>query len=306
MFDLSPIALRSIADHGFVAIRLLGMLALTPGVNAPSLSLHLRGILIVTLALIVTPNVSIQTQAVLSRDAYAQVSFEQRAAVDANVELDEFDSQLDQSSGGFRRIERNSEERFDTGYWIQQSIEELCLGLLLGAGASLVLQGFRMAGSLIEQQIGLPVATNGGNDIDLEGDGNGGELLQWLGTCLFLCVGGHLIFLSALLDTFNQFPVGYGAIGFSITDVVIGLVHLSVKLAVQIAAPIVVARLLISTLLASAGNSAPSIHSMGLSTIIRVGVGCIFLALCFSSLTSQLIDAMPVLIRNVIQGAEAA
>jgi len=286
--ELMIVVLRSLADHGLVFCRLLGLLALIPGISNSALSWQLRGILLLTLAGVITPNVSHDAHSVLTGNAIAQISFEQPAVPGiATIDRDAERGQRDDSTPKFP----------DRSWfaWIHLASAELCLGVLLGAGANLVLQGFRMAGALIEQQLGLSIASNNLSSGESEATGTG-ELFFWLGGALFLIAGGHLLFISTLLDTFRQFPVAYGEIDRHWGEVVVVLVHQSFKLALQLAAPIVATQILASTILSHAGAAAPQFNSLGVTVPLRFAAACLILVLTLSGLTDRLLESIPAML----------
>jgi flagellar biosynthesis protein FliR len=290
--DLGLVALRYLVDPLLVFCRILGLLVLIPGINAASLGWHLRAILLITLAAIIAPNVSADVQDLLNPSVIQQASREEPAFEDA--------APAESTSDELPATVKSPTRRRSVAGWIHAGLAELCLGLLLGVGANVVIQSFRMLGTLIEQQLGLSLAAGSQSELtDLES--GSGELMFWLGSVLFLIAGGHLLFIGTLLDTFREFPVGYGSDHSELNMIAAGLVHQSLKLALQLAAPIIATQILVSCSLSYAGNLAPQFNTTGVSSPIRIVTACVVLSLTLTGLADRIFDAIPAILLTARQ-----
>ncbi|MDB5388799.1 MAG: FliR [Planctomycetaceae bacterium] len=286
--ELAQFAMRMLAEHLLVFCRLLGLLVLIPGISTAALGWQLRAVLLITLAAIITPNVSRQVQAVLDPDTIQQASREEFAIPDLNpAESGELAGQ----SASKQTVQGNSISEL-----AHAALAELCLGLMLGCGANLVLQSFRMAGSVIEQQTGLSLGQTGGPESE-DGETGSGSLMFVFGGVLFLVAGGHLLCISTLLDTFQEFPVGYGSIASEPAVIIANLVHQSLKLALQLASPIIATQLLVSYTLAHAGNLAPQFNTNAIASPVRIVSACIVLSLTLTGMTERILDTIPVMLQ---------
>lgn len=282
--EIGPLALRVFGDHLLVFCRILGLLVLIPAINAAALGWQFRAILLVTLAAIITPNVSTGVQSILNPGTIQQVSREEPANLESDFAAGRNTSERDQATF--------ATSNGTVASWIYKGLTELCLGLVLGAGANLVMQSFRMAGSLIEYQTGLSLGQT--NSPEIEGGETGsGELLFGLGAVLFLIAGGHLLFISTLLGTFREFPVGFGSVSNELPELVASLVEQSLKVALQLAAPVLATQILASYCLAQAGNLAPQFNTTGISNPVRVVAAGIVLCFTLSGLSDRMLDLMP-------------
>ncbi len=265
-----------LADYLLVGCRLLGLLVTLPACNPSSIPWHFRVLMVVVLAGMITPNVSLSARRVLNpaEQQFAMVQFEN----------------TDASSVRHETV---------TGF-LGLAAGEVCLGLLLGIGANLILQAFRMAGQLIDQQTGLGVAAT--SAVDGAGEGSAfGELLFWIGNLLLVVLGGHLLLVSTLLETFRAFPPGCGNAPVEILPVVLQLIQQSLSLALQLSAPVIAAQLLVGLIAAHATSVAPQFQNVGTGTILKVVVALSVLTLALTGTTERLMELIPGSQQSVLQ-----
>lgn len=116
-------------------------------------------------------------------------------------------------------------------------MSELLIGALIGFVTDLLVSGMEFAGSLMDTQAGLSVASlldpSSGRSMSLLS-----LLLKWTATMMFLAIDGHHLVLSALMQSFNLLPVG------QIPNFSAGMLYVArlgtyiFALAVQLSAPI--------------------------------------------------------------------
>ncbi|MFN0053295.1 MAG: flagellar biosynthetic protein FliR [Planctomycetales bacterium] len=165
--------------------------------------------------------------------------------------------------------------------WAPLALGELSVGLALGFGGLLVFSAFAMAGQLIDQQLGLslgatflPEAPAGGS--------LSGQLLQGLGLMTFLLVGGDVLVITSLLDTFQAIPPGQAALPVSTVELLNELLQQSLLLTLQISAPIVMCVGCVGIALGWLGRTVPQMDLFGVGIPVRALVGWIVLGLALS------------------------
>lgn len=283
--------LALLADHLLVGCRLLGLLVALPGCNPATIPWQLRAMLLVVMAGMITPNVSLSARGALRPAATTSASREiQPVSHDRQLLQEKPAVELDSTSRSHSvpaARELTAIVRF-----LGLGAGELCLGFLLGIGANLILQGFRMAGQLIDQQTGLGITSSAGIDGE-EGGSAMGELLFWIGNLLLILLGGHLLLVSTLLETFRAFPPGCGAAPLDILPVAAELIQQSLSLALQLSAPVIAAQILVGLIVAHASSVAPQFQGVGTSAMLKVGIAMGVLALALSGTTERLIELIP-------------
>jgi flagellar biosynthetic protein FliR len=167
---------------------------------------------------------------------------------------------------------------------------EAIYGLALGLIASLLFAAVKIAGGIIERQMGLSMASV----MDpLSGD-NGqplGLLMEMIFILLLLSANGHHMFLLTLSKSYDVFAIGTiptidvllkGIMVASSTMLVLGL---------KLSAPILGAFLLMVVVLAIMARAAPEANILFLSLPLRVGLGLIMVSI-FIPFVSGFIDEL--------------
>lgn len=180
-------------------------------------------------------------------------------------------------------------------------IAEFSLGFLLGLGVTFLLSGLQLAGQMIDQQLGLEFGAVVNPDLQAGASVSTG-LLHLMGTVILLTmqpVNGHVMLLRATLETFDALPVGE-AVLFSQTHVLFTeLVHKSLLLGVQVAAPVLAAMSIVTVALGFLGHSVPQINQMVVGFPIRSLAGLLIMSVSLSGMGGILVDAVPEAIHDI-------
>jgi len=116
---------------------------------------------------------------------------------------------------------------------------ELVIGLFVGGTARLVMSTMQFAGSIIAFQIGLAMAQSfdpaQGAQSTLVG-----SFLSVLGVTLVFSFNLHHLMIMAMRDSYDMFPPGVMLPLGQVTELVVGTVATSFRIAMQLAAPFMV------------------------------------------------------------------
>lgn len=145
--------------------------------------------------------------------------------------------------------------------WIVKLVPVLASEFLIGFAISLAvmicLSGLQLAGLLIDRQSGALIG--GAYDPTLKSQTTAtGRFLVVFGLTLFIViepVGGHEQMIRSLLDSFRSLPPGQAMVSMSTVELLSRLVHESLQLAVQLAAPAVAGATLLAMTTAWLGRS---------------------------------------------------
>lgn len=143
---------------------------------------------------------------------------------------------------------------------------ELVVGVSLGLGLVVLFSGIQLAGGLIGRLGGLMLA----DVFDPAMDANVpllSRLLFLVTLAVFVCIGGHRLVMTALLDTFAALPPGGGSLPDTLADAFVTLLTQSFLLGVRAAMPLMVALLLSTLVLGLIGRTMPQLN------ILMVGFG---------------------------------
>lgn len=122
-------------------------------------------------------------------------------------------------------------------------INEFLLGFAISMGVLICLSGLQLAGLLIDRQSGIAVGTAYDPTMSSQSSVTG-RFLVTFGLVVFILlepIGGHERMLRSLVESFRAIPPGSAAVDLSMVELLSRLVHESLQLAVQFAAPAVAA-----------------------------------------------------------------
>ncbi len=181
--------------------------------------------------------------------------------------------------------------------WI--AIGEILLGLVLSLSVMLLFSSFQLAGELISFQMGFGFA--------LAADPQSGVtmmvLSRWFqitATLILFSLNGHHMILRAIVESFRSVPIG----SFTATDVAFGKVmFLSAQLFViglKVAAPIMLAMLLIQVGLGLMAKFSPQVNLLATTAPLTILMGFALLVLCAaiwgSAMEGHLMKLAPLLL----------
>ncbi|MDO8527194.1 MAG: type III secretion system export apparatus subunit SctT [Deltaproteobacteria bacterium] len=164
--------------------------------------------------------------------------------------------------------------------------KEILIGLSIGFAAAMMFYGFEAAGSMIDNQRGVSLARILIPELGEQSSITGNFLFQ-LFVVIFLTLGGHLFFLRAFFLSFQSLPL------FLFPQSVEGLMPVLdffmqmsgtiLFVAIQIAAPVIIAVLVTDIILGVTNRFAPQINVWELGFNLRgyVGILLLFLSLHF-------------------------
>ena len=154
-------------------------------------------------------------------------------------------------------------------------VQEVLTGLFIGFAMGLIFSGVRAAGELIGFELGLSIATA----FDPETGPNNviGAFLYLVAMLVFLLVNGHHVVLQALVLSYDAVPLNGLVFGGAAVDRLVRLTGLVFIVAVQCAAPVIVASFLVNVALAILARVAPAVNVFIVSFPVKIAVGMLVL-----------------------------
>ena len=159
-------------------------------------------------------------------------------------------------------------------------INEIITGLTLGFVTNLCFFSVRMAGQLIDSQIGFSMInmfdpSTSSNSTLLE------HLLYWSSLVLFFIIEGHHMLIRALIESFNAMTLGKFILSGESINFILNAFIEFFAIGLKIAIPLVLIILITDITLGLIGRAVPQINLMilGLPVKILVGLTCFTLAL---------------------------
>lgn len=162
--------------------------------------------------------------------------------------------------------------------------KEILYGMSIGLAAAMIFYGFDAAGQVIDAQRGASMAQifspQTGRQVTVFG-----QFSLQLGIVLFLSLGGHLLFLHSLFDSFRLLPIyelpNMGAGFLGMIDLFIRISGDVLLIATQLAAPILISIFVCDLILGVMNRISPAVNVLTLGFIIRgiMGVLIFFISL---------------------------
>lgn len=261
-----------------VVTRVSGLLVIGPMFGHPDIPLQMRVLLAIALSLLLTPSaVGLHGQAVFSHldgdhsgllePAEVPAIWESTVAELRTREGKPSDAAL--TAADFRLKFPFPESLLDLAWLVAA---EFGLGLALGLGVLIIMTGLQLAGNLIDSQLGVSLGEVFNPELETPTSFSS-DLLYLLGTVLLLGVGGHILMISALVDTFRALPVGYAQLSVPALEFLRNLVHQSFSLSLQVAAPIIGTLAVVGLTMGYLSHSIPQINVLTMGFPVRTLVG---------------------------------
>jgi flagellar biosynthetic protein FliR len=164
---------------------------------------------------------------------------------------------------------------------------ELLAGAVLGYLAATIVAGARMAGELVAAQAGLSTSTlldpETGEEI-----GPLGRLYGWIAMVAFLGLGGPLILVKVLVESYQAVPAGGLVISAETARAAFAQLGHALELALQAAAPVALALALAGIIMGWLSRAASSLPFVALALPIRTLIGVVLILLGLSTLYATL------------------
>jgi flagellar biosynthetic protein FliR len=175
------------------------------------------------------------------------------------------------------------------------TFEQIGFGIMMGLAVRMLFEVLMMSGMMLSMQMGLSMATMmdpaTGDSAPLLG-----HLFWMMGALLFFALGGHLLVLAVLVDSFLLWPVGTSLYQLNIT-VLLQMFGWMFGAALLVALPGVVAMLLVNLTFGIATRAAPSLNIfvLGFPMNMVLGFVCVYLTVVqtghrFSGMITEMLD----------------
>lgn len=299
-------AMAQFFTFSLVSVRISGLMLVGPLLGQSAVPAQIRVLLVLAAALLVTPVLPNQAQRAFREfDANSDGRLVKAEVPEAlHIRFETINEELGKPKD-FPIAQNEWRYRFESPQtltaWGILAVRELSFGFVLGLGMSIIFSGLQLAGEMIDQQTGIGLSGVFNPGLELQ-SGISGQMLFLLGMMVFLTmppVPGHLLVVSALLETFQVIPVGDARAGQSAIDLISDLVHQSLVLGIQIACPVLAAMAFTSLTMGFLSHTVPQINVLSLGFPIRALLNILILALSLSGTAYLIIDLIPAVIERL-------
>lgn len=178
-------------------------------------------------------------------------------------------------------------------------ISEIVLGLSIGLSIRLIFAGIQLAGQLAGFQMGFAIV----NVMDTFSSAQISIISQFnnlIAMLVFLVINAHHWLLRALVESFRIIPPFHFHFNSSMANHMIKLSGNMFIIAVQVAAPVIVALLLTSVALGLIARTVPQMNVFIVAFPLKIIVGILFMAFSLPYLISFLKQLFLVMGNNII------
>jgi flagellar biosynthesis protein FliR len=261
---MTALGLGSIENIALVAARFTGLIGVGAFLGHPLLSWRIRLTLIILLTMVVAPTLPSEMEEPprITRISHAfnLLGDSTKATRDRDDEAIRTKLSQPPSFASLAEFDDGSMSFPTKSHMIAKAIKELALGAVLGLGAIIVLSGLRLGGEWLDRHSGLGIGSVLNPEFLSEGSATSGMTLLFGVTALLLIepLGGHLIFMGMILETFHSLPIGTVAFSESFAEFLLELLRLSLLLGLRVAMPFVVAMSFVDMAISFWNRSSPS------------------------------------------------
>jgi flagellar biosynthetic protein FliR len=165
-------------------------------------------------------------------------------------------------------------------------LNQVAIGIVMGLSLQIIVAAMVVAGQAISATMGLSMANL--MDPTL---GNVPLLSQFLlimGSLIFLDLGGHLLLISSVVDSFTLLPIGKSLIGVESAGKLLAWSSMMFLGAVLVALPVMVSLLLVNIGVGVMTRAAPSLNIFSVGFPAMLAAGFIVLMVCLGSMGDRI------------------
>ncbi|RMH63820.1 MAG: flagellar biosynthetic protein FliR [Calditrichaeota bacterium] len=187
-------------------------------------------------------------------------------------------------------------------------IREVFIGLLIGFGAKILFEAFRLAGSLVGFQMGLAIM-NVADPTSQDNVSIIGNLWFLVIVLFFLLTDSHHFLIETLFASFKGIPIGRASVDPAAGQVLVREGGHLFELSIRFAAPMILFLLLSDVAIAFAARVMPQLNIFFISMPLKIGAG-IYMVLVslkiFQSIFGQFEQSIEQTVYNLMVGIKGA
>ena len=157
---------------------------------------------------------------------------------------------------------------------INYTVMEITTGLVLGYITSICFNSLKIAGSLIDQQIGISMA-NIYDPNSKEQSTIIEDIMHWMGIMIFFSMNGHHRLIEGIQQSFKLIPIGESILSNNFTYIINVFVQCFI-IGFKIAVPVVLALIITDLIMGLISRSVPQLNVMVIGMPLKVLVGVMF------------------------------
>jgi flagellar biosynthetic protein FliR len=183
-------------------------------------------------------------------------------------------------------------------------IKEVLFGMAMGYLSQLVFTGVEIAGQLIDFQVGFSMAQAYDPTLQIASS-QYGKTYYWLTIAVFFGLDLHHRLITALLLSFRIVPLGSVVIQGTTVEGIVKLFSQMMVMAVNLAAPMIIALLLVDLVLGVISRSIPQINILMMSLSMKTAISFVVFLLLLPNVLSYLGKHLPDTVRYLQEFIES-
>ncbi|MDT2815865.1 flagellar biosynthetic protein FliR [Vagococcus carniphilus] len=183
-------------------------------------------------------------------------------------------------------------------------VKEILVGLAIGFIVQLIFSGIEMAGQIVDFQVGFSMGSVFDPGVGIQGS-NYGRLYYWLALSLFFFSDMHHLVIENLLNSFEVVPITEAVLKGTTVDGIILLFVEVFKIAVLLAAPVVLVALVTDCVLGIISRSVPQINVLMLGMPMKILISFLFMLLFLPNLIQSISNVFPTIDRYMKEFIDA-
>ena len=168
---------------------------------------------------------------------------------------------------------------------IGMAFNEVIVGALIGLSLQVVLAAIIVSGQAISGGMGLSMANM--VDPNLGNVPTVAQLLLILGLMMFLALGGHLILITIIADSFEAIPVGAGLLGSGALEGFIVWTSQMFIGGISLVLPVIFGLLMVNVCLGVVSRASPSLNIFAVGFPALIPIGLVMLTLTIVALLGR-------------------
>ncbi len=181
---------------------------------------------------------------------------------------------------------------------------ECVVGLILGFGAYICTTIILFAGSVVDMEIGLSMATQFDPMTKTQASVLG-SMYQYMILILMILSDMHLYLLKTMADSYKLIPIGKLMFGSSMYGTVVGFLAQYIILGFRIALPIFAAMLLMNIIMGVLAKAAPqmSMFAVGIQIKLLIGLAVIYItATLLPDMADMIFEQIRLMLAELLRG----
>jgi len=172
---------------------------------------------------------------------------------------------------------------------------EFFVGIVLGLGLMILIQGMGLAGELISRISGIGM--NDVYDPTSETEVTGmSQFIMTVGLVTFLCFSGHRALIAGLLESYRELPIGKTFQSQEVVSLLMAMLQSSFILAIRVAAPAMAALLVVTLVLGLISRTIPQVNLLmlgfGLNGLAAFGLVLLTVGITTGVFEHELVSAL--------------